>query len=70
MVNVKGQEIRLTKRQAAMLPLLERGMTYKEIGNELGISWMTVRCMLHLLYEKAGVEGPNARIRVVTLAKE
>lgn len=67
MVDMDGKAIKLTRREAEVLPFLELGMTYKEIGVVMGITWMTVRCLLHGLYEKSGVYGPNARVIVVNL---
>ena len=70
MVDSEGRVIYLTRRERELIPLLERGMTYKEIGEELGISWMTVRCLLHLMYDKLRVKGPNARVHAVNLWRE
>lgn len=69
MVNVDGNEVRLTRREAELLELLPEGLTYKEMGKKLGISWQTVRFLLHCLYTKLKVgNGPNARMRAVVVA--
>ena len=68
MVDVDGNEVKLTRRQAEMVALLCEGLTYKEMGTRLGISWQTVRGTLHGLYAKLGLGGANARVMVVLMA--
>lgn len=67
MVDVDGNEVRLTRREEQMVELLCEGLTYKEMGTRLGISWQTVRFTLHGLYVKLGLDGANARVRVVLM---
>lgn len=57
----------LTKREAEVMRLLKdpRGLTYKEVGEEMGISWMTVRFMAHAVYAKLGLGGFGARARLM-----
>ncbi|MTI39654.1 response regulator transcription factor [Fulvivirga lutimaris] len=50
----ESEQIHLTKQEKKVLPLLCQGLTSKEIGNELGISFNTVntyRKKLHLKFE-------------------
>jgi ATP/maltotriose-dependent transcriptional regulator MalT len=50
----------LTAREVEVLRLLAEDLTYREIGEELGISWQTVRTMAHNVYEKLGAKGKRA----------
>ena len=45
----------LTKRQAEINQLHERGLTSAEISKELGLSVMTVRTQIYLIKEKLRV---------------
>ena len=47
----------LTPRQQEILKLLARGFNYREIGEELGISYFTVRAHLHTVYQKLKVKS-------------
>ncbi|MEQ8925735.1 MAG: response regulator transcription factor [Fulvivirga sp.] len=50
----ESEQIRLTKQEKRVLPLLCQGLTSKEIGEEIGISYNTVntyRKQLHLKFE-------------------
>ena len=46
---------RLTPREHEIIALLAKGLRYKEIGVQLGISTSTVRAHLHSIYSKLGV---------------
>lgn len=47
----------LTKREHEILALLAKGQFYKEIGDQLGISFSTVRAHLRNIYEKLHVQS-------------
>ncbi|MBE0648960.1 MAG: response regulator transcription factor [Bacteroidales bacterium] len=48
---------RLTKRELEMLDLLAKGYRYKEIADQLSISFETVRTHIHNIYEKLHVQS-------------
>jgi DNA-binding NarL/FixJ family response regulator len=47
----------LTVREQAVLDSLARGLAYKQIGDELGISINTIRTHLRHIYEKLHVQS-------------
>lgn len=47
--------IGLTRREQQLLPLIERGMTNKEIANHLNLSDQTVKNHVHRILQKVGV---------------
>jgi len=57
----------LTPREAQVLGRLAKGMTYQEIGDELGINSRTVGVHASHCYEKLGVRN---RVQAVKLAQE
>jgi two-component system, NarL family, response regulator DegU len=52
----------LTRREQQLLPLIERGMTNKEIANHLHLSEQTVKNHVHRILRKVGVDD---RLRVM-----
>jgi len=48
---------KLTRREHDILALLAKGFLYKEIGEQLGISFSTVRAHLRNIYEKLHVQS-------------
>jgi len=46
----------LTRREQQLVPLIERGMTNKEIANDLNLSEQTVKNHIHRILRKMGVE--------------
>jgi DNA-binding NarL/FixJ family response regulator len=46
----------LTKREQQLIPLIERGLTNKEIANQLNLSEQTVKNHVHRILRKVGVE--------------
>jgi DNA-binding NarL/FixJ family response regulator len=48
---------KLTKREREMLDLLAKGYRYKEIADQLSISFETVRTHIHNIYEKLQVQS-------------
>jgi two-component system, NarL family, response regulator DevR len=52
----------LTRREQQLIPLIERGMTNKEIANQLNLSEQTVKNHVHRILRKVGVDD---RLRVV-----
>jgi DNA-binding NarL/FixJ family response regulator len=48
---------KLTKREREMLDLLAKGFRYKEIADQLFISFETVRTHIHNIYEKLHVQS-------------
>lgn len=54
----QGTEMeKLTKREREMLDLLAKGYRYKEIADQLFISFETVRTHIHNIYEKLQVQS-------------
>jgi DNA-binding NarL/FixJ family response regulator len=47
----------LTKRESAILQLLAKGLLYKEIAQQIGISGNTVKQHIHNIYEKLHVQN-------------
>jgi len=54
----------LTKREAEILELLSQGLSNKEIGAHLNISYDTVRNHLRHIYEKLHVRGRTDAVRI------
>jgi two-component system response regulator DevR len=46
----------LSRREQQLVPLIGRGMTNKEIAQELNLSEETVKCHVHRILRKVGVE--------------
>jgi DNA-binding NarL/FixJ family response regulator len=55
----------LTKREKEMLELLAKGYRYKEIAEQLFISFETVRTHIHHIYEKLQVQSRTEAINKV-----
>jgi DNA-binding NarL/FixJ family response regulator len=51
------EELRLTRREQQLIPLIDRGLTNKEIANELNLSEQTIKSHIHRILRKAGVEN-------------
>ena len=51
-----------TNRETQMLEFLARGLTNKEIAEQLGYQAGTMRVYLHHLYSKIGVQGKTATV--------
>lgn len=51
------KQIPLTSREQSVLDSLARGLAYKQIGDELGISINTIRTHLRHIYEKLHVQS-------------
>lgn len=60
--NSTGASDILTSREKEILGLLERGLLYKEIANQLSISTHTVRQHIHHIYEKLHVQNRTEAI--------
>jgi DNA-binding NarL/FixJ family response regulator len=61
-----GQEgVTLTRREKEVLEQLAKGMLYKEIGEQLGISFHTVRQHIAKIYEKLHVQNKTEAINKV-----
>lgn len=54
--------IGLSKRESEILQLLSKGLLYKEIADQLGISVGTVRQHIHKIYEKLHVQNRTEAI--------
>lgn len=52
MINIKGMDIRLSKREAEVLDYLSRGMSAKQTAYEMQLSVRTVECYLENLRKK------------------
>ena len=57
----------LTKREREMLDLLAKGFRYKEIAEQLFISFETVRTHIHNVYEKLHVQSRTEALDKVFL---
>jgi DNA-binding NarL/FixJ family response regulator len=56
---------RLTNREREMLDLLAKGYRYKEIADQLSISFETVRTHIHNIYEKLHVQSRTEALNKV-----
>ena len=50
-----GARPRLTRREQQLIPLISRGLTNKEIANQLNVSEHTIKSHVHRILRKAGV---------------
>jgi DNA-binding NarL/FixJ family response regulator len=50
-----GSQPRLTRREQQLIPLICRGLTNKEIANQLNVSEQTIKSHVHRMLRKAGV---------------
>jgi DNA-binding CsgD family transcriptional regulator/PAS domain-containing protein len=57
----------LTAAEARVALLLGRGLAPKEVANELGITWNTVRFQLRQVYAKTHTSGQSALVRLLVL---
>jgi DNA-binding CsgD family transcriptional regulator len=48
---------KLTRRQQGVISLMFKGYSYQQIGEELGISFCTVRAHLHAIYKRLQVKS-------------
>lgn len=51
-----GKQFQLTRREQQLIPLVNRGLTNKEIAVELSVSEQTVKSHIHRILRKTGVE--------------
>jgi DNA-binding NarL/FixJ family response regulator len=58
--------IPLTDRQIDVLRLLDRGLSNKEIGRELGVSERTVKAHMTAIFKSLGVSG---RAEAIAMAR-
>jgi DNA-binding CsgD family transcriptional regulator len=58
---------RLTGREIDVLALLAEGMSYREVGDRLQISWRTAQLHANRIYSKLGVHG---KMQAVGVARE
>jgi DNA-binding NarL/FixJ family response regulator len=56
---------KLTNRDREMLDLLAKGYHYKEIADQLSISFETVRTHIHNIYEKLHVQSRTEALNKV-----
>lgn len=52
-----GAQVRLTRREQQLIPLINRGLTNKEIANQLNVSEQTIKTHVHRILHKVGAEG-------------
>jgi DNA-binding NarL/FixJ family response regulator len=57
----------LTRREQQLIPLIERGMTNKEIANHLNLSEQTVKNHVHRILRKVGVDDRLSVIEAVQI---
>jgi len=55
-------DLPLTKREKELLNLLSKGLLYKEIAQELGITTGTVKQHIHKIYDKLQVNNKTEAI--------
>ena len=58
---------RLTPQETRVMALLAQGMSYRQIGTELGISWRTAQLHANHIYSKLGASG---KMHAAELARE
>lgn len=51
------KQFRLTRREQQLIPLVDRGLTNKEIAAELSVSEQTIKSHIHRMLRKTGVEN-------------
>jgi DNA-binding NarL/FixJ family response regulator len=56
----------LSTRELEVLRRLARGMLYKQIASELGLSSSTVRSHLHNVYDKVGARDRAQAVLIAT----
>ncbi|MCC6237091.1 MAG: hypothetical protein IT299_05900 [Dehalococcoidia bacterium] len=57
------QANRLTPREVEVLAGLEAGLSYREIGDRLGMGWRTAQTHAHHIYRKLEASGRHAAVR-------
>lgn len=60
---------RLTGREIDVLVLLAEGMTYRQVGERLGMSWRTAQLHAGRLYSKLGANGKMQAVEVARQLK-
>jgi len=60
----KAIDLPLTKREKELLELLSKGLLYKEIAQELGITIGTVKQHIHKIYDKLQVNNKTEAINL------
>ncbi len=60
----KAPDLPLTKREKELLELLSKGLLYKEIAQELGITIGTVKQHIHKIYDKLQVNNKTEAINL------
>ena len=58
----RGLTSRLTPRETDVVVRLAEGLTYRQIGDALGVKWTTVQTLAHRCYEKLEVSGRQAAV--------
>ena len=67
----KHSILQLSPREKEVLALVARGLTNREIGQELFISPVTVKVHVRHIFEKLDVKSrPEAALRVAQLGRE
>jgi len=62
--DIAEQFVALSERQQEVAALVHKGLSNKEIGHALGVSEGTIKCHLHSIYVKLGVQS---RIELMTM---
>lgn len=65
--NLKSTEIKLSRRQKQLIPLLNQGLANNEISNILGISEHTVKVHLWRLYKKLNTQNRTETLYISRL---
>ena len=58
-----GEQLRLTRRERQLIPLINCGLTNKEIGNRLNVSEQTVKSHIHRILRKVGADNRQSLSR-------
>jgi DNA-binding NarL/FixJ family response regulator len=56
--------VQLTRREQQLIPLINRGLTNKEIASELKVSEQTIKSHVHRILHKVGVEDRQGLSRI------
>lgn len=56
------QPVRCTVREREVVQLVARGMTSREVGRSLGVSYKTISSHLNNLYSRNGISGGRVEL--------
>ncbi len=59
-------DLRLTRRQQQLMPMIARGLTNKEIASHLNLSEQTIKNHVHRMLQKCGAEDRLQAVEIAT----